>query len=156
MKWTGDSGLCTGFCGFVQLLALLLCSLHAVTTQCVWVIISHSSLKDLVLSNHNPLSWTLKLLYPLKSLKVSSLFSGWCGHCLLCNDPSLVPAQLYHQPQTISSESSHQLLGKVLSHYIVYGICGQYMQRCLLRLWWWRLAVWFEENVRGPVPPGTI
>lgn len=20
------------------------------------------------------------------------------------------------------------------------------------RLWWWRLAVWFEENVRGPVP----
>ena len=26
----------------------------------------------------------------------------------------------------------------------------------LLRLWWWRLAVWFEENVRGPVPPGAI
>jgi len=23
----------------------------------------------------------------------------------------------------------------------------------LARLWWWRLAVWFEENVRGPVPP---
>jgi len=23
----------------------------------------------------------------------------------------------------------------------------------LSRLWWWRLAVWFEENVRGPVPP---
>lgn len=21
------------------------------------------------------------------------------------------------------------------------------------RLWWWRLAIWFEENVRGPVPP---
>ena len=26
----------------------------------------------------------------------------------------------------------------------------------LFRLWWWRLAVWFEENVRGPVPPGAI
>ena len=25
----------------------------------------------------------------------------------------------------------------------------------LARLWWWRLAVWFEENVRGPVPPGA-
>lgn len=23
----------------------------------------------------------------------------------------------------------------------------------LSRLWWWRLSTWFEENVRGPVPP---
>jgi len=22
----------------------------------------------------------------------------------------------------------------------------------LARLWWWRLAIWFEENVKGPVP----
>ena len=23
----------------------------------------------------------------------------------------------------------------------------------IYRLWWWKLAIWFEENVKGPVPP---
>ena len=26
------------------------------------------------------------------------------------------------------------------------------IKNILIRLWWWRLAVWYEENVRAPVP----
>ena len=30
-------------------------------------------------------------------------------------------------------------------------VCFQKICFCF-RLWWWRLAIWFEENVKGPVP----
>ena len=96
----------------------------------------------------NPVLWNF-FLYRGKSISSS----GWCGYCLLCNDPSLVSAQLDHQPQTVPSEGPDQLPGKVLSYP---SPCTHPLEPPLLRLWWWRLAVWFEENVRGPVPPGSI
>ena len=29
---------------------------------------------------------------------------------------------------------------------------GQFHHFCSYRLWWWRLIVWYEENVKAPVP----